>query len=519
MGSRAVTALLAGFGGGYLNQKNRMKEDELRAAADKRAQESHDAMMEVINNDKAIRLAQKNAYAPRTADTGQVVDDGSGNKLFYKGAGPAPADLEAMNAEAQMRQEQQQGAQPTAAPDATNIPTLPAQNPSMADIPQGPYSTSNVGGGGPAVPAQSPVGPAAPQPASPPVAMASAKPGYGINAGTQGQITTEKPDLAALNTPEARQARMVDATMALNPEKGLALSNSVIDNKQRVQAEADRAVHRKINSFSTPEDMAKFMTDYPHDGMGGKFKASVAYNPDGTWSFAKVNEDGTTQVLPGSFDNDEDGMVKARETLAGRFGDPNRRLEFYKWDRETTRKEEHNTATEKTAGRMATAAEKRADAAMKAAEKPSANSAGQGIKLSENERKRYQADADNSRRLLVAEQGRLEKILTGPFGVNKKALQPGTQDYILAEQHRDQIKKLQSDYDTASQKLRGSATAVINSDGSSSTPAPAARPTLNDAKPAAATKGPVTIKTKAERDALAPGTSYVAPNGQTYIKQ
>lgn len=41
----------------------------------------------------------------------------------------------------------------------------------------------------------------------------------------------------------------------------------------------------------------------------------------------------------------------------------------------------------------------------------------------------------------------------------------------------------------------------------------------NAAAATPATTGPVSVKNKAERDALPPGTSYIGPDGQTYIKQ
>ena len=326
MANRALLSLAAGFGGGYLAGTERRKDRERQAKIDAQNTELHDARMEEINAGRAQRVALADAAAPRTAQPGTVVDGGQGRE-FYADPNQAQAVQQDRQAEAEMRAEQ--------------------------------------------------AGQTAPS-------LAQARPGYGVTAGSRGQIRADKPDLDAENTQDAKLKRQIEVIQTTDPIKALTLSNAAMENKQRLQKEADDAAFRKINGFQTPQEMADFMTEYPHDGLGGKFKAKAVPSADGkTWSFIGTDKDGNEVKIPGDYTNDEDGMVKARMALAGRFGDPNRRLEFYKWDQEMGRKKGAAAETARHNAVMEGAATKRANAAMKSA------GASGGGNLNREERIRY----------------------------------------------------------------------------------------------------------------------------------
>lgn len=280
---QGLASFAAGFGGGYLGAQRQAKLDEERQQDRSMRQQEFDARMGEVAQAKNLRISLADAAAPRTTQEGSVVG-GEGNREFYSDPSKVtPQMLEDRRIESEMRNE---------------------------------------------------------VPGAKPISLSDVKPGYGVSAGSRGQITTEKPNLAELNTPEARRARQVEAYDAAGkPAEAITLSNAVMDNKQKVQAQADNAMQRKIHSFNTPEEMTNFITEYPHDNMGGKLKASVVRSPDGKmWSVVGETADGEKINLPGEYTNDGAGLEKARIALAGRFGDPQKRVEFYKWDQELNRK-------------------------------------------------------------------------------------------------------------------------------------------------------------------------------------
>lgn len=319
---QGLAAFATGFAGGLMTARQHKEEKARQDKIDSQNAELHQARMEDINRGKQERIALADAVAPRTAQQGTVVDGGQTREFYADPAKVTPELQQDRQIEAEMRAEQA---------------------------------------------------------GTKPVSLADAKPGYGVNAGSKAQISTDKPDLASLNSRDAKMQRVVDATMATDPTKALTLSNAVIDNKQKLQSEADNALFRKIHSFQTPDQMADFITAYPHDDMGGNLKASVRRSADGkVWQLVAEKPDGTKVDVPGEFTNDADGMMKARMALAGQFGDPNRRLEFYKWDQEFGRKKavdantaRHQAVLEGTAQTTAEAAKTRAAAEAKKAEEGS----------------------------------------------------------------------------------------------------------------------------------------------------
>lgn len=443
MGNRALLSLAAGFGGGYMAGAERRKDRERQAKIDAQNTELHDARMEEINAGRAQRVALADAAAPRTAQSGTVVDGGQGQE-FYADPAQAGAVQQDRQAEAEMRAEQ--------------------------------------------------AGQTAPS-------LAQARPGYGVSAGSRGQIRTDKPDMDAENSPDAKLKRQIDVIQKSDPAKAITLANAAIEHKQRLQKEADDAAFRKINGFQTPQEMADFMTEYPNDGMGGKFKAKALPSADGkTWSFVGTDKDGKEVKIPGDYTNDADGMMKARMALAGRFGDPNRRMEFYKWDQEMGRKKDvaaeagrHNAVMEKAANTQAEAALERAKAARGAAGNPS-----------REERIRYTTLFNDAGRRLAESRKTLTTLQKSPlFAINAK--KPGTPEAQQLQELNDNISAYEEERSTYQSLLAGSQEPAGKKPGAPTAAAPAQDGGI--AQPAS----------QADYDALPKGTKYMR-DGRQYIK-
>lgn len=201
----ALLALAAGLGGGYMaaqaNDDNKKRQDK----KDKQEQDLHDARMEEINRGKQERIALADAVAPRTAQQGTVVDGGQTREFYADPAKVTPELQQDRQIEAEMRAEQA---------------------------------------------------------GTKPVSLADAKPGFGVNAGTRGQISTDQPDLASLNSREAKMQRVVDATMATDPAKALTLESAAQRNKREditfTQQQKDYA--RKLDQEGVFEAVRKFRT-------------------------------------------------------------------------------------------------------------------------------------------------------------------------------------------------------------------------------------------------------------------
>lgn len=65
-----LVAFLGGAGKGYMDQKQQQLENDRRAAEDQRAQETHDASMAAITRDNNARMALVNAARPATVNVG-----------------------------------------------------------------------------------------------------------------------------------------------------------------------------------------------------------------------------------------------------------------------------------------------------------------------------------------------------------------------------------------------------------------------------------------------------------------
>jgi hypothetical protein len=295
------------------------------------------------------------------------------------------------------------------------------------------------------------------------------------------------------NSTDATTQRQIRALQTTDPAKAITLANAALENKQRLQKEADDAAFRRINGFKTPEEMAQFMSDFTDDGMDGKFKAKVLRSADGkSWSFVGTGPDGKEIQLPGQYSNDEDGLMKARMALAGRFADPERRLKFYQWEKEQGEKNRHNKA-------METAAQTRAE---RAGSGGSASSDG----LTREERLRYTSLFSEAGRRL-SEVNKTMTTLQRSTLFMAKAKQPGSEEARqLAE-----LQESARGYEQERQMYQG---LLAGSQAPGSKPPGPGQPDSQRGNDT-----PKRISSAAERDALPKGARYIAPDGKTYIKQ
>lgn len=200
-----LIALAAGFGAGYVGSKIREKDEKRQEKIDAQNAELHQARMDEINRGKQERIALADAVAPRTAREGTVVDGGQTREFYADPSKVTPELQQDRQIEAEMRAEQA---------------------------------------------------------GTKPVSLADAKPGYGVTAGTRGQISTDKPDLTSLNSRDAKMQRVVDATMATDPAKALTLESAAQRNKREditfTQQQRDYA--RKLDQEGVFEAVRKFRT-------------------------------------------------------------------------------------------------------------------------------------------------------------------------------------------------------------------------------------------------------------------
>jgi len=169
----------------------------------------------------------------------------------------------------------------------------------------------------------------------------------GFKVGGSSYLDRAQADTAAAaeNTPEAQTGRIAAAYRANGaPEKALTLENSYQDQRRKREAEereaADAALKKKIYSLKTPDELASFVSEFPHDGHGGGLKTKVLMSPDSkSWQVQVSKPDGSTSVLPQTYSNDGNGLLRAQIDLEGTFK-PEQRKEFYKWDMEQGAKAE-----------------------------------------------------------------------------------------------------------------------------------------------------------------------------------
>lgn len=193
--------------------------------------------------------------------------------------------------------------------------------------------------------------------------------GYRVGNGRNAQMFAERgvadTEASKQNTVDGTRTRTA-AVMAAQGNvlgadqlrtSGIQASAAELALKEGQQAAADKALKKRIDGFKTPEEMAAFMTESPADKAGGEFKAQARYAADRkTFTFDKVNPDGTFTPTGQVFENSAQGMDKARMTLAG-FMTPEQRIQQYQFEETKAEQARHNKATEDTAKQNADANE------------------------------------------------------------------------------------------------------------------------------------------------------------------
>jgi hypothetical protein len=351
MDGQAITNLLAGFGTGYLkgkqSQQNQARQDKLdQIKLDQAAQQKT-----LWAQQQAELQAVQNAATPVAVAQGQQVTDSTGNNDLYTNPSDAAWAASQAKDEASLMTPAASTPAPAAAatPAASQAPLTPAavmgQNgigagqtvpvdgapaPVAAPPPNPdtqPLSTMSLAMGTDAqnaqqaqIAAQNP-GPAAglstgatPAPAATPATapvngLPQASPdagktvaAYGITGPISGgpQITTQKPDVAALNAPDAVVNRVSAALMPFNPtaaiqmqQQSLAEQQNAMKLQQEQQAVRDQAIKADVVSHiasAPPAQLGQTITKYMADGntyavapgANGKGMILTATAPNGT---------------------------------------------------------------------------------------------------------------------------------------------------------------------------------------------------------------------------------------------
>lgn len=297
----SAISFLAGMGAGYIKAKDKALENERQAARDKREQEAHDATMDAYRQTKANQAELKAVGSEQqtpsyTPDQGQQLDavanakDAQGNPYYAVGS------------------------------DASGKYTVTPNFQDETGAKPAPYSPATI----------------------------AAK---GVNYLGKNYNTP----LSDEQVSGARRTRMADLAAQGNTLAGTALTNDMQRESSQLtidkskQEIADKALKKRIDGLKTPEEMAAFMTESPADKAGGEFKAQARYAADRkTFTFDKVNPDGTFTPTGQVFENSAQGMDKARMTLAG-FMTPEQRIQQYQFEETKAEQARHNKATEGTA--------------------------------------------------------------------------------------------------------------------------------------------------------------------------
>ena len=152
---KGLASFAAGFGSGYLNAQQRGRDQERQDKLDAQGAELHTARMDEVNQAKSLRMGLADAAAPREVQAGAVLDGGQTQEFYKDPAQVTPQMQDDRRIEAEMRAE---------------------------------------------VPGAKPIS----------LATGQVTPGYGTTGKMSlgNMITKDKPDAAALNSPEAKAERI-----------------------------------------------------------------------------------------------------------------------------------------------------------------------------------------------------------------------------------------------------------------------------------------------------------------------
>lgn len=390
--AQGLAAFVTGFGTGIMASKQRKEDKDRQDKKDKQEQDLHDARMEDINRGRQERIALADAVAPRTAQEGTVVDGGQTREFYADPSKVTPELQQDRQIEAEMRAEQA---------------------------------------------------------GTKPVSLADAKPGFGVNAGTRGQISTDKPDLANLNSRESKMQRVVDATMATDPTKALTLESAAQRNKREeitfTQQQRDYA--RKLDQEGVIEAVRRFRAGDAKGAVevlnkGGDYK--VVGQPEVTREDRELPGIGTIPTYTAKVKlQGPDGNVVEKTYNSH---DVSMQLMPYEKNLELLRK---GTDTENRGLLL--------DAKAAALEAKGAAQAANGGALNREERIRYTSLFTDAGRRLGEAQKALN-LLQRDFMFTKKAQDPASPQAQQLRELQDSIKSYQEERTTYQGLLSGSQT-------------------------------------------------------------
>lgn len=261
--SRGMVAFLAGLGGGYLQAQDKNRAREREAKEDAWRDEQRGRQRADWEKQDKLDADLRDAGAERTAVQGTVTEGADGNKVLTTNPDQAAAIQKTMADEAELR------------------------------------------------------GEAAP----------TSRAGAGVVGMARGNQITDKPvDVAALNTPDARNKRVVDALSKNGQiERAMTMETSMLDQQAKrlgldiQQAQwADDQFNRRLNERMSGPDWTKgaadILTETQIGGLGG---ATVSTRPtkDGKRVEFVATAEGKERVL-GTFDQGDAGRAQFMQQVA-----------------------------------------------------------------------------------------------------------------------------------------------------------------------------------------------------------
>lgn len=123
---------------------------------------------------------------------------------------------------------------------------------------------------------------------------------------------------AEQNTPKARLGRQVTALQKMgNPTAAATLQTQQLQLDDALIKHLDSRFDRSLAGLSTPDDIAKLVSESQNDGMGGALKIKAVPSPDGKRvAYHRLNEDGTSVPTGLEFENSTKGLADAKLWLS-----------------------------------------------------------------------------------------------------------------------------------------------------------------------------------------------------------
>lgn len=495
MSKKNALAFAIGLGGGYMSAERQAKDEERRVKQDAWEEEDRAWQRQQRDAERRNQITLADAAAPRSAVEGTVVTDGQGNENLYRDPAQAAAARADLQAEAELRGD----------PD-----------------------------------------------------LAPARPGYGVTGTSLGNvITDQKPDVASLNTPQARNQRVVDALMGQDPIKAVTLQNATTAG-EKARLDIEEAQRKRRAEIEQEGMVAAVRAAQTGDPVAVKeaFNKSGQFKIEGDLKVTPVKRKAPWGGEVESFDYEGSIVGADGKTRPVKLNsmDAMVRMIPFKDLFETQSKVGLESIK---AGNAIREIEARGSEDRRTADHKKATG---GDNLSREERLRYTSLFQDAGRRMGEAQRALSTLQKDPLYSLAK---PGSPQYGELQALRESIQTFASERSTYQSMLAGSQTqdgpgqvgapsrstpskspsawnsperesdrlTILNSElekarraGNTGDVAALEREIANVSgnKPAgqAATNGaPQRVSTRAERDKLPKGTRYIGPDGKTYIKQ